>query len=204
MSRKTLPKAIRRPLAEPHTVVAAMTFVDEAAPIVLHDLTTVQSLAALPAKITVADAAASPGAASNRARRFATLRRSVAHSIVDRHVAYAAVGGVCPVPLLSIAGVTAVVLRMIKQLSGIYDVPFERDRTRSLIISMVGGAAPTGLGAAASSTLAAVAPGPGLVGLAVSAVTAGALTRAIGMVFLENLEAGADPVMPVPPRPKAV
>jgi uncharacterized protein (DUF697 family) len=203
MSRKPLPKAIRRPLAKLRTGAAAEAVVHAEAPIVLHDLAASRIQGALPAKITVAGAAGPSGAASKRARRFAALRRSVANSIVDRHVAYAAVGGVCPVPILNVAAVTAVVLRMIKQLSGIYEVPFERDRTRSLIIGMVGGAAPTGLGVATSSTLAVVAPGPGFVGLAVSAVTAGALTRAIGMVFLENLEAGANPVMPVQPRAAA-
>jgi uncharacterized protein (DUF697 family) len=204
MSRKTLPKAIRRPLAELRAVAGGETFVDDQAPIALHDLAAAYDLDAVPAKITFAAATDIPDAASKRATRFAVLRRSVAHSIVDRHVAYAAVGGVCPVPLLSVAGVTAVVVRMIKQLSSIYEVPFERDRMRSLVIGLVGGAAPTGLGATASSTLAVVAPGPGLVGLAVSAVTAGALTRAIGMVFLENLEAGGSPAVTVQPRAKAV
>jgi uncharacterized protein (DUF697 family) len=203
MSRKPLPKAIRRPLAELRTGAVAEAVMHEEAPIVLHDPATARSPRALPPKITVAAAAGPSDAASKRARRFAALRRSVANSIIDRHVACAAVGGVCPVPILNVAAVSAVVLRMIKQLSGIYEVPFERDRTRSLIIGMVGGAAPTGLGVAASSTLAVVAPGPGFVGLAVSAVTAGALTRAIGMVFLENLEAGANPVMPVQPRAAA-
>jgi hypothetical protein len=50
---------------------------------------------------------------------------------------------------------------------------------------------PTGLGAATASTLTFVVPGGALVGLGVSAVAAGALTRGIGMVFIESFEAGA-------------
>jgi len=37
-------------------------------------------------------------------------------------------------------------------------------------------------------------PGPALVGLAVSAITAGAMTRGIGLVFVEHFESGAMPL----------
>jgi hypothetical protein len=54
----------------------------------------------------------------------------------------------------------------------------------------MGGAVPTGLGAATASTLAFVVPGGAFVGLGVSAVTAAALTRGIGLVFIESFEGG--------------
>jgi hypothetical protein len=79
-------------------------------------------------------------------------------------------------------------------LSGLYEAPFERDRTRSLIVSLIGGAVPTGLGTAAASTLAFVLPGHALVGLGVSAITAGALTRGIGLVFLDHFESTSIPL----------
>lgn len=121
----------------------------------------------------------------------AAKRRLFANKIVDRHQLYAAGGGLLPVPVASIAGVTAVVLRMVKQLSQLYGVPFERDRTRALVVSIIGGAVPTGLGVATTSTLAWIVPGGLLFGLAVSAVTAGALTRGIGQVFVESFESEA-------------
>jgi len=55
----------------------------------------------------------------------------------------------------------------------------------------MGGAVPTGLGAATASTLVFVVPGSALFGLAVSAISAGALTRGIGLVFLEHFENGS-------------
>jgi uncharacterized protein (DUF697 family) len=85
-------------------------------------------------------------------------------------------------------------MRMVKQLSDLYGVPFERDRTRAIIIGIMGGAVPTGLGTVAASTLVFAVPGSALVGLAVSAVTAGALTRGIGLVFLEHFENAAMPL----------
>jgi uncharacterized protein (DUF697 family) len=77
---------------------------------------------------------------------------------------------------------------MLKQLSGLYQISFERDRTRSFVLGILGGAAPTGLGGAAVSTIALLTPAPAFIGLAVSALTADALTRAIGEVFIESFE----------------
>ena len=84
-------------------------------------------------------------------------------------------------------------MRMVKRLSDLYEVPFERDRTRSFVVGVMGGAAPTGLGlaAATTATLAFAIPTSALVGLAVSAVTAAAVTRGIGLVFVEHFESGA-------------
>ena len=80
---------------------------------------------------------------------------------------------------------------MVKQLSDLYRVPFRRDRTRSLIVGLVGGAVPTGLGTATSSTLMWVVPGGLSVGLGVSAISAAALTHGIGRVFVESFESGS-------------
>jgi uncharacterized protein (DUF697 family) len=120
---------------------------------------------------------------------LATRRRALARRIVDRHKNYAAMGGLVPLPAANIASVTAVNLRMVKQLSELYGMPFERDRTRSLIIALIAGAVPTGAGLAASSTLMWIVPGGLVWGLGAAALTAGALTRGIGLVFVDSFEA---------------
>jgi uncharacterized protein (DUF697 family) len=120
---------------------------------------------------------------------LAARRRALARRIVDRHKNYAAMGGLVPLPAANIASVTAVNLRMVKQLSELYGVPFQRDRTRSLIIALIAGAVPTGAGLAASSTLMWIVPGGLIWGLAAAALTAGALTRGIGLVFIDSFEA---------------
>jgi uncharacterized protein (DUF697 family) len=124
---------------------------------------------------------------------MASQRRTFARKIVERHRTYAAVGGLLPVPIANVAGVTAINLRMVQQLSELYQVPFQRDRARAMIVSLIGGAAPAGFGIATSSTLMWIVPGGMLVGLGVSAITARALTRAIGQVFVEGFENGALP-----------
>src|SRR5258708_19166196 len=80
---------------------------------------------------------------------------------------------------------------MVKVLSDLYAVPFERDRARAIVIGMMGGAMPTGLAAVTTSTLVYIIPGSALIGLAVSSIAAVALPRGIRRTFLEHLESGA-------------
>jgi uncharacterized protein (DUF697 family) len=120
-----------------------------------------------------------------------TRRRSQANVIVERHTAYAAVGGIIPVPIANVASITAVIVRMVKLLSDLYGIPFERDRARAIVVGLMGGAMPTGLGAVTTSTLFYVVPGSGLIGLAVSSIAAVACTRSIGRIFVEHFESGS-------------
>jgi uncharacterized protein (DUF697 family) len=118
----------------------------------------------------------------------AERRLQIAFKIVDRHKMYAGLGGLLPMAAVNVVGVTAVILRMVKGLSDLYGIPFERDKTRSVVIGLMGGAAPTGLAAATATTLSFAAPIAGAVGLAVSSVAAAALTRRIGLHFVERFE----------------
>jgi hypothetical protein len=76
-------------------------------------------------------------------------------------------------------------------LSNLYQVPFERDRTKSIVVGLMGGAVPTGLGVATASTLALVLPGVGFVGVAVSSLTAAVATERIGLIFINRFEGEA-------------
>jgi uncharacterized protein (DUF697 family) len=118
-------------------------------------------------------------------------RLSQAHAIVERHATYSAAGGIIPLPIANAASVMAIIVRMVKMLSDIYGVPFERDRARAIVVAMVGGAMPTGLAAVTISTLQFVVPGSAFIGLAVSSATAVACTRSIGRTFIEHFENGA-------------
>ena len=123
----------------------------------------------------------------------AVRRRRVAQKVVERYKLYAAMGGLSPLPIVNVAGVTAVNMQMVKTLSNLYEVPFERDLTRSIIAGLMGGVVPTGLGAVTASTLALAVPGVAFVGVAVSSLTAAALTGRIGSVFVERFESAAAP-----------
>ena len=125
-----------------------------------------------------------------RSELHSKRRLSQAHAIVERHATYSAAGGLIPLPIANVASVTAIIVRMVKMLSRLYDVPFDRDRTRAIAVGMVGGAMPTGLAAVANSTLQYLVPASGIIGLAVSSIAAVGITRNIGLVFIEHFEEG--------------
>ena len=94
-------------------------------------------------------------------------------------------------PLANAAAITALLVRMVKSLSELYSVPFERNRTRSVVIALMGGALPTGFATIATLTITLFVPGLNVLGLAVSSVTSGAYARSIGQLFIEHFENGA-------------
>jgi len=136
------------------------------------------------ASSTLPQAASMPDPATAR-------RRARALRIVDRYVVYSAVGGIVPLPLVNVASITGLIVRMVKVLSDHYGVAFEKDRARAIVVGFVAGAMPSGLGTVASSTLTYLMPHSALAGLAVSSVTAAACTRSIGRIFVEHFENGA-------------
>ena len=121
-------------------------------------------------------------------RGEAERRLQLAFKIVDRHKMYAGLGGLVPMPAVNVASVTAVNLRMVKVLSDLYGIAFERDKMRSVVLGLMGGATPTGLAAATATTLSFAAPFAGAFGLVVSTVVAATLTRRIGLYFVERFE----------------
>ena len=121
----------------------------------------------------------------------AVRRRTQAYAIVERHATYSAAGGIIPVPLGNVASVTAIIVRMVRRLSSLYGVPFERDRARAIVVALAGGTMPTGLAAVTTSTLDYFVPGSAIIGLAVASVAAVACTRNIGRVFVEHFESGS-------------
>lgn len=206
VSKKALPKAIRRMTDDtPEVIVVPGANGQHETPVPVASPTERSNdrIAANPAQASdvvcavpvQATSSPTPTAlvrpASMGAAVDATGRRSQALKIVERHAVYAAVGGIIPVPIANVAGVTAVIVRMVKVLSDLYGTPFERDRARAIVVGFMGGAMPTGLGAVTTSTLGYIVPGSGLLGLAVSSVTAVACTRSIGRIFVEHFESGA-------------
>jgi uncharacterized protein (DUF697 family) len=190
MNKKKLPNAIRRPTEEAHQKGSVAETHD------LHELATpaLQPKEAISHRAPEQDAVAPAKVSSVDQRRKKVdvqRRRLLALAVVKRHAAYSGVGGIIPIPVANIAGVAAVNVRMVKVLSELYRVPFERDRARAIVVGLLGGAMPTGLATATASTLVYVIPGANLVGLAVSSMTALACTRSIGRVFIEHFESGA-------------
>ncbi len=190
ISKKKLPKVIRRTPDDMHEAksVAGARDYEEA----VARATASSETATAPTSSPESTRPANIIDVTSAPREFdAARRKSQAHRIVERHAAYSAVGGIIPLPIANVASITAVIVRMVKLLSDLYGVPFERDRARAIVVGLVGGAMPTGLAAVTASTLVYVVPGSNLIGLAVSSITAIASTRSIGRIFVEHFESGA-------------
>jgi uncharacterized protein (DUF697 family) len=200
MNKKKLPKAIMRlpdglhesnatSLAlEPIRADAAIDHAPGASPAIAADPDPAAEGMTI---ATRSEAAPSPARALTRLQSDDARRRRLAAAVVERHANYSALGGVIPLPFVNFAAVLAIILRMVRALSSLYGVPFERDRARAVVLGLIGGLTPTAASTMTASTLFYLIPGSNLVGLAVSSVTASACTRKIGGIFVEHFESGA-------------
>jgi uncharacterized protein (DUF697 family) len=198
MNRKRLPKVIIRVSDDGMSGAPAGLGAAEVQPVSPGDAGTAQVIAAFGREPDLAGGGSTETATGTLPEPKlpptdpeASRRRSRAHRIVDRYAVYSAVGGIVPVPIVNVASITGLIVRMVKVLSDHYGVAFEKDRARAIVVGFVAGAMPSGLGSVASSTLTYLMPHSALAGLAVSSVTAAACTRSIGRIFVEHFENGA-------------
>lgn len=179
MNKKKFPKAVLR-TADQMREAAASVVAKPATPDNVIEMMPKSEPAA------VSNMAAPPHDAVTRQRR----RKAIA--IVERYANYSAVGGAIPIPLANAAALTALLVRMVKSISDVYAVPFHRNRTRSIIVGIMGGALPTGFATIATSMVTSFVPGYNLLGLAVSSVTSSAYARSIGQLYIEHFENGSE------------
>lgn len=121
-------------------------------------------------------------------------RRSAADALVRRMSWWSAGAGVIPVPLLDFAAIAGVQLKMVRDLAGLYGVPFEEVRTKAIISSLVGGLFPfnaaMGIGGLAGLWYKAI-PGVGpFLSMVTMPMAAGAANYALGRLFIEHFESG--------------
>ena len=197
MNKKKLPKAVLRTADEMRGATADRAQ-DTPHPIDLDEAPATRSANLRSAADNVIEmvpktepASADAAASAKIHDTAAAQRRRKAVAIVERYANWCAVGGVIPVPLANAAAITGLMVRMIKSLSTLYGVPFERNRARAAVIGLMGGVLPTGFATIAASTLTYFVPGYGLVSLAVSSVTSSAYARSIGQLYIEHFENGA-------------
>src|ERR1041385_4475956 len=184
MNKKKLPKAVLR-TADEMRGAAVDRAQDTPHPVDLNETPMTRSAALRAAADNVIEMVPKTEPAA------AALRRRKAVAIVERYANWAAIGGVIPVPLANAAAITALLMRMIKSLSTLYEVPFEHNRTKAAVVGLMGGVLPTGFATLAASTLTYFVPGYGMISLAVSSVTSSAYARSIGQLYVEHFENGA-------------
>lgn len=110
---------------------------------------------------------------------------------VNKYVYSAMAIGLIPAPIVDLAGLIALQLKMVHSLATHYDVPFREDLGKSTITSLLGAVGPVTLARGTFGSLVKAIPVIGTaVGIATQPVLAGAYTYAIGKVFIQHFEAG--------------
>ncbi|MGF1528519.1 MAG: YcjF family protein [Candidatus Competibacterales bacterium] len=111
------------------------------------------------------------------------------NNIIKNHVIAAMAVGMVPVPVIDIVGLIGLQIKMVHNLAYHYDIEFSQNLVKSLVVSLIGGALPVATVAAAS--LLKSVPGIGTIaGVASVSVLSGAITYAVGRVFMQHFESG--------------
>jgi uncharacterized protein (DUF697 family) len=114
-----------------------------------------------------------------------------AEAIIHRNTLWSLGAGVVPVPIFDLVALTAVQLKMLRELSQLYEVPFFENTAKKLLGALVSSLGGVTLGTAAVVSLSKLLPGMGSVlGLVAVPVSAAAFTHATGRIFLMHFESG--------------
>ncbi len=114
-----------------------------------------------------------------------------AKKIVNKWSLWSAGVGLIPVPLVDVAGIAGVQIKMISDLAKHYDIPFKKDRGKTAVAGLLGGGVGTSIGTGAIRSLVKAIPVVGTyAGLTVMPAFAGASTKAVGTVFTQHFESG--------------
>lgn len=113
-------------------------------------------------------------------------KRADADKIVRRYMIWSAGTALIPLPVVDMVAVTAIELVLLKKLSDHYKIGFSAQRGKALIASLIGGVH-AGL---FTGRFLKMVPVIGVGAVIPIAVLAGALTYAVGKVFVHHFEAG--------------
>ena len=115
---------------------------------------------------------------------------SAAMTIVNKHAAYAGAVGLIPVPVIDLAGITAVQVRMLRELAHLYGDQYRNHIGKHSVGQVLGLLTTHGLAAPVASLLKAIPVAGGALGSAGLSATAVATTTALGKVFINHWEGG--------------
>lgn len=129
-------------------------------------------------------AAAAPRKPRATASALPSERAAAAHVLVDRYAKYSSAAGLVPIPVVDVVAIGSVQVTMLGALAGHYGVPYDRERGKTLIATILGGLMPSLAGFQMLKVFGPIA------GMASIAGFAAATTYAVGHVFIAHFESG--------------
>ncbi|CAO3457499.1 hypothetical protein [Azospirillum argentinense] len=121
----------------------------------------------------------------------AVAKPVLAQAIVRRNMWWSAGVGLLPLPLVETAAITAIQLKLIRELADLYGVPFRDDLAKPVVASLIGGLGSVALGKIAGYGVARAIP---VIGVPIAAgsisLFAAGITYAVGRIFTTHFEQG--------------
>ena len=111
--------------------------------------------------------------------------------VVRRYALFSAGAGLIPIHYLDLAAISGVQLKMLAEVSKIYDVPFQESRGKAVVGSLVGSVVPASLSFGTFGSMLKAVPVVGvLAGTPAMVLFCGATAWSLGKVFIQHYESG--------------
>lgn len=118
-------------------------------------------------------------------------RLDKASAIISNKCKWSAAAGFIPVPYVDLAGLAAVQVKMVSDLTHLYGKTVKQEAIKTTVATLLGTLATAGLAAPVAFTTVKIIPGLGSVAGGVSMGALGAAaTYAVGKVFVNHFEGG--------------
>lgn len=118
------------------------------------------------------------------------VKRDDGNRIIKNHVLVSMGVGLIAVPLLDFVGITGAQLNMLRRLAKIYEIPFSKNKVKSILASLIGGGGSLPVAMIFGSLVKSVPVLGQTVGAVSMPISAGAMTYAVGKVFLQHFASG--------------
>jgi len=118
-------------------------------------------------------------------------KKELAEKLNKRFVLWSMGGSLIPIAFVDLATIIGVQIKLVSELSKIYEIPFEKNRIKGVVAPLIGslGIAPTGT--VVFGSLVKLIPGIGSLVSALSfPIVVGAITYATGRIFTAHFESG--------------
>lgn len=120
-----------------------------------------------------------------------TEKQKQAQQTIRRYMLFSAGAGLIPIHYLDLAAISGLQLKMLAEISKIYDVPFQENIGKAAIGSLAGFVVPHAAAVGTIGSLIKSFPGlGGVAGAPLTAVFAGAYAWALGNMFIQHFESG--------------
>lgn len=109
---------------------------------------------------------------------------------IKNHMIWAAGAGLIPIPIVDVAAITAVQLKLLAQISSLYGVPFKKELGKSIVGALVGSTSSSAIATGTRSLIKAIPIVGHTAGACALSIYAAATTYAVGHVFVHHFRTG--------------